>query len=218
MIFARKKQGQRKALAALPFHYDALDNIPKKVFIRIMETGNVSLLSNIETDEKKLIEIWEVLMQLHLDYNPTPESQRIFRLSKQVDMIEGKLNQIIFGLESLRFEFNQDEFDRINSMGYRIRLKLLEDGETYCNETYHSDIDKVERDISSLIIKAKTIKQLLPKNDEKAKHTIDDVMASYSAILGFGFNFNSITYTEFHGYARQVDLKIKALESQKPKK
>jgi len=54
----------------------------------------------------------------------------------------------------------------------------------------------------------------LPKETEKGTFTIDDVMASYSLILGFDFDYNFISYTKFYALQNQVNAKIKALEKQ----
>lgn len=205
-----KKIQERKNIAAIPFHYDSYDLLPKKTFVRIMESGNIQLLSNQETDLSVLAEIWESIYTVFIDKEQTPDSKKIFRISKDIDVAESKHWQVLSCVESLRFDLNDELISLVKNYGYRIK--------TENNSEYHASLDKTEREAQSYILKAKQLKRLLPKVDEVThKHTIDDVMASYSVILGIGFDFNKITCSEFDGYAKQVDLKIKALDAQTEK-
>jgi hypothetical protein len=61
--------------------YKTLDTIPYKLFVKISETGDVSLLSETEKDMEVLTGIWEQLYDEHLSKNQTTEFKRAFKLS-----------------------------------------------------------------------------------------------------------------------------------------
>lgn len=189
--------------------YTSLDTIPYKLFFRIADTGEVSLLSDIETDIDILVEIWNKIYDEHLSKNQSPESKRIFKISKEIDSLITLNKVVIMACECLRFEFDQDLYDMIIGFGYKLNITDT--------EAYYNDIKIIERESNAYIIKAEHYKNMLPEpkeNKEKdSDYNVDDVMASYSAILGFSIgDFNLITYTAFYGYGKQVQAKIKSLK------
>jgi len=88
------------------------------------------------------------------------------------------------------------------------------------NGSYYEDIERIEREANAYIIKAENYKSMLPekKGNENQDYNVDDVLASYSAILGFNIgDFNAVTYNAFYGYQKQVNSKIRALNQQNQK-
>src|SRR6478736_6094816 len=100
--------------------HTSLDTIPYKTFIKITETGDVSLLSDTETDIEKLNEIWLKLYDEHLSKNQTSESKRLFSISKQIDGLLTLNRVVLMACESLRFQFDQELFDILIGIGYRL--------------------------------------------------------------------------------------------------
>jgi hypothetical protein len=193
--------------------YDSLDIIPYKLFMKIAETGDVTLLSDVETDISILNDIWTKLHDEHLNKNQTSESKKIFKLSKSIDELLTLNKVVLMACSSLRFEFNQELYDMIIGFGYQ--LSIID------TESYYSDIEKIERESNAYIIKAEFYKQMLPEHNEnenvKSEYGIDDVMASYSLILGFDFDYNLVTYTKYHALQNQVNTKIKSIQKQNTK-
>lgn len=187
--------------------YDSLDIIPYKTFIKIVETGNVQLLSHDITDKSILNEVWDRIYQEHLqEAEETQDGKRIFRLAKEIDALGAKHKVILMACEALKFDWNDDLVDLLKKYGYAIRNTNTED--------YYSDIQKIERESNALAIKASNLRNQLPKSSDNQKVTIDDIMASYSAILGIDFDYNTLPYRKFFALQKQVDSKIKALEKQ----
>lgn len=193
--------------------YSSLDEIPYKLFLKISETGNISLLSNSEKDIDKLSEIWKILYEEHLNKNHSPEAERIFKLSKEIDRILTKHKFIILSCESLRFDWDDEVVELIRDFRYTLR--------NTDSETYYSDIETIERESNGYILMANRLKEQLPKEkmEDSGDYNIDDVMASHCAILGYSIGkFNEITYTEHHAHQRSVNDKIKSIERQNTKK
>jgi hypothetical protein len=191
--------------------YDSLDIIPYKLFVRIAETGDISLLSDSEKEDDFLLEVWNKLYDEHLSKNQTSESKKIFKLSKSIDELLALNKVVLMACASLRFEFNQELYDMILGFGYQLSIANT--------ETYYSDIERIERESNAYVIKAEFYKQMLPdqKENEKSDYGIDDVMASYSLILGFDFDYNLVTYTKYHALQNQVNAKIKSIQKQNTK-
>lgn len=191
--------------------YEYLDTIPYKLFEKISETGNVRLLTDDESiSEESLREIWDNLFQQHIDKNQTPNSKKIFSLSKKIDELLNNYRSVIFACTALEFDYNQEMVDLINNRGFNFQAKTTEE--------YYSEIARVKRESESYIVKAEYFKQMLPKEPEndarEKKHTVDEVMSSYSAILGYNIGkHNEITYTEFFAHERTVNQKIESLKS-----
>jgi hypothetical protein len=186
--------------------YKSLDTIPYKLFVKIAETGDVSLLSDAEMDLDILNEIWKKLFEEHQNKNNTPEEKKVFRLSKDLSALKTQYKVILMACEALRFDWNDDLVALLQNKGYTLR--------NTDTTTYYEDISRIEREANAFQSKIKALEKLLPTPDENNKYSIDDVMASYSLILGFDFDYNQISYTKYYALQNQVDVKIKSLERQ----
>ena len=191
--------------------YNSLDTIPYKLFIKIAETGDFTLLSDVESDVIVLSELWNKLYDEHLNKNQTSESKKIFKLSKSIDELIAMNKVVLISCGCLRFDFNQEIYDII--VGYGYKLSVTD------SETYYSDIDRIEREANAYIIKAEYYQKMLPdpKENENTEYDIDDIMAGYSIITGLDFDYNLISYNKFHAFQKQAIAKVKAMEKQNNK-
>lgn len=186
--------------------YDSLDILPIKLYYKISSNGNVQLLSDTITDNKKLNDLWFDLDCGFNDLNKTEEAARTFRLSKEISALQTKHDIVLMACQSLRFDWNDDLIGLLVSYGYQFQ----ED-----RDLYVENIDRIEREVNALVVKVNMLRRQLPKVDENNKSTLDEVMASYAAILGFDFDFNTISCTKFFALQNQVHAKVKSLEKQR---
>jgi len=181
--------------------YD-LDTIPYKLFLKIAKTGDVSLLSDTETDLEKLGAIWAEMIEQHGTGSETAEKE--LRLKKNIDFLKFQYKIVLMCCESLRFDWHDGLVALLKSYQYTIR--------NTDTETYYNDIERIEREAEALKLKIASLEKLMPKSENK--YTIDDVMASYCVILGINIgDFNKVTYSAFHGFERQVNAKCEALKN-----
>lgn len=191
--------------------YITLDTIPYKLFVQIANEGDVSLLDEDEKDITLLGEIWQKMYNEHLYRNQSSESKKIFKISKDIDSLLAINKVLLMACESLRFQYNNELHELVRSYGFNLNLDDT--------ELYYQDIERMEREANAFIVKAERYKSMipLPKKNQKEKHSysIDDVLASYCAILGFNIgDFNTISYNAYHGYEKQVKNKIENLNKQ----
>lgn len=189
--------------------YKSLDTIPYKLFVKITETDDISLLSDSETNIDVLSEIWEQIYDEHLLKNQSTKSKKILKLSKEIDSLLTLNKVVLMACECLRFEFNQELFELVTGLGYTLSILKTKD--------YYDDIQRIEREANAYVIKAENYKGMLPEKQENknSEYNVDDVMASYSSILGFNIgDFNLVTYNAFFGYEKQVNAKINLLKKQ----
>ncbi len=200
--------------------YNSLDIIPYKLFLKIEEHNAFWLLNTnvkIKNDcspEKltKYNEIWEKLYNEHLSKNQSVESKKILKLSKKIDKLLADNKVVLMSVESLKFEFNEKLFNIIISKGYKLSSETT--------EQYYADLNNIEKEANAYVVKADIYKNMLPESKEEIKneYTIDDVMASYSAIIGFDIgDYNHVTYLKFYAFQKQVNAKINSLKKQNTK-
>jgi hypothetical protein len=174
--------------------------------VKISETGDLALLSDTEKDLDVLSKIWEELFAEHQNKNNTPEEKKVFRLSKEVDALKTQYKVVLMACDALLFDWNDELVLLLRGFGYTLRNTDA--------QTYYEDIERIEREATAYKSKIKALEKLLPKPNENNEYNIDDVMASYSLILGFDFDYNLIPYTKYHALQNQVNAKIKSLERQ----
>lgn len=188
--------------------YDSLEIIPYKIFMRIVEDNSLIhlLSSNKEEDKELLQKIWNDLFQEYTAISPEKEEMKLLQLEKEIAFIECKHKGIMVALTALDFDYNQELVDILLSYGYRLS-----------KETYYEDLKRIEREASALEMKAKNIKKRLPKKDSNSvstKVSIDRVFAFYSSVLGYDFDYNTISVTKVLALKEQVDNKLKSIEDQ----
>lgn len=188
--------------------YDSLEIIPYKIFMRIVEDNSlIHLLSSNKEEDKELLEsIWNKLFQEYTAISPEKEEMKLLHLEKEIAFIECKHKGIMVALTALDFDYNQELVDILLGYGYKLS-----------KETYYDDLKRIEREASALEMKAKNIKKRLPKKDANSvstKVSIDRVFAFYSSVLGYDFDYNTVSVTKVLALKEQVNAKLKSVEEQ----
>lgn len=184
--------------------YDTLRKLPKIIQVEIIETGDLTLLTDQETPLELLIDLWDKLMEeFNKRYN-AQEHNKTFNVFKEIEFLEKKYSVIKAAIDALAFDINQDLINMLLEYGYRLKI-----------ENYNNDLDRINRECEGITNKINQFKNMLPKNgNEKSEATIIDVMASYTIILGYDFDFYTISVEKFHSLEKQVIQKIKNIEKQ----
>lgn len=182
--------------------YNRLDKLPYKLFMEVLETSDYSKLTDETTDPSELEKIWFSLYDEFLKINPTKDEDRVIKIQREVYYFEAKYKLISTYCRLLRFDYYEDIISELREYGYSIDA-----------DNYLTSVERIEREASALLVKAEKFREQLPKIDgEKPKISIDEMFASYSAILGFDFDYDTISVTKTIAIGKQVDNKIKTFE------
>lgn len=178
--------------------YKTLRTLPMVICVEIMQTGNYSLLADEQTDID-LVELWNDLESKL----PTEKDSKVFDVSKEMEFQANRYNIIQYCCEALTFDKDFRLINLLQEYGYILR-----------DDNYFNDIDKISKQSEGILIKISQLKASLPKTEKSNEEsTIIDVMASFCAILGITFDFITCSVESFYAWQRQVENKIKALES-----
>lgn len=190
--------------------YKTLRKIPMITFIEIIDDMDITRLSDEETSVDELVSIWEVMYQEYQDKYNKQNSNKVFSLSKEIEFLEKKYVVIKCAVEALKFDVHPELISMLLDYGYR-----------FSKENYNDDLLRVERECEGIIQKIKLLKNSLPKEDKSNNDsggTIINVMARYSSILGYDFDFYTISVEKFYSLENQVKQKVAAIEKQNAKK
>lgn len=182
--------------------YDSPDIIPAKIYFKILETGEVELLSTEIKKFDKLIEIWEKINEEYVSENKKQKQDKSFDLYKRIESLSAKFEAIKLSVMVLKYQDDQELKDLLLKYGY----KFSDDEE--------KDLDRILRESESLQIKIENLRNQLPKVDNKKKLSFDETVMSYAAFTGSGFiDTNKITLTQYDALINIGNQKMKALES-----
>ena len=181
--------------------YNSLDIIPAKLFLKIEETGDYSLLSTEETKED-LKTLWELLVAENDRIHPNKESNKSLDIYKQIEKHWTKYKSVSAAVYFLNRKKDQELTELIQSYGYRLRSR-----------EFKKDLRVIEREVESLKIRIKRLEGQLPKKNKK-ETSFDEVIMSYGAITNSGFiDTNTITLMQYYALVSIGNKKIKSIDN-----
>lgn len=190
--------------------YNSIDTLPVKLFYRIQETGDFSLLNpKGKNHSEDLPALFDQLTDSFNKIDKGSSYDSEFFLQKEIAHLEAKKKFCIVGIEILRFELIPEVKEEIEkALNIRIRTNVT--------NYYYKDLERADYKVADLDKKINVLKkQLKSKNSNEGPATsIDDLLASISTILGVSFDFNTISCTTYLAYKRQTESKINAQQDQ----
>lgn len=185
--------------------YDTLRKLPKVVQVEILETGDITLLNpdNENVEIEKLLAIWDNLQEQFNEKYNKQESSKIFNVYKEIEYLDKKYNIIRYAVEALEFDQHQQLINMLHDYGYKLT-----------KENYNEDLKRIHGESEGIITKIKHFLNMLPKKKETSQNdtTIIDNMAAYSSILGYDFDFYTISVEKYHALEPIIKKKIDAIE------
>lgn len=179
-------------------------------YIEILESGDVALLSDEETDVNELVTIWNDLSEQYNQKYNKQNSNKVFNLEREIEYLDKKHFEIKLIIEALKFDVYPELISILRDYGYRFR-----------DEFYNEDLERVERESKGIIQKINQLKQGLPKTDESGTESKDssiiNLMASYSSVLGYDYDYYTVSVEKFKSLENQVKQKIAAIEKNNAK-
>lgn len=189
--------------------YNTLDNLPFKIFTKIHQTKEYSLLNIKDKSTEELALLFDDLTD---EFNELDDQKSFenFLLEKEIAHLESKIKLLNLGVEILKFEVNEAVISFIEKeMRMKIRMNFT--------QYYYKDLERIEQKVNLQKVKVEKLReQLISKSKQSSPdettYTIDDNLASISTILGVSFDFNTIPCTVYLAYKKQAQTKIKAQE------
>jgi len=184
--------------------YDTLDKLPVKRYFQILETGDFNLLlqKKDKATEEELLLIWEKIFEEFSNLNEDVDTKKTLRIAKDVERNQIKYKLVQNFCIALDFDWDDELIEILRDWGY-----------TLTEENYYDDLEKIKRESEGLLLKAENSKKQMPKIDEDSDVTVDDVLASYSSIMGFDFDYDTIVCTKYLALKKQINAKIKIAEA-----
>jgi len=188
--------------------YKTLRKLPMVTLIEIIDSGDVSLLSDEETSIEELVDVWNVVYKEYQEKYNKQNSNKVFNLSREIEYLDKKYFEIKLIVEALKFDVYPELIEILSDYGYRFR-----------DEYYNEDLERVERESEGIIQKINLLKQGLPKVETTSNEefSIINIMASYASVLGYDFDFYTISVEKYHALEKQVKQKIAAIEKNNAK-
>ena len=188
--------------------YKTLRKLPMVTLIEIIDSGDVSLLSDEETPIEELVDVWNIIYKEYQEKYNKQNSTKVFSLSKEIEYLDKKYFEIKLIIEALKFDVYPELIAILRDYGYRFR-----------DEFYNEDLIRVERESEGITNKINLLKQGLPKveSSNNEEFSIISIMASYSSVLGYDFDFYTISVEKYHALEKQVKQKIASIEKNNAK-
>ncbi len=199
--------------------YDSLNKLPISIFFEIVETENVKLLSRdnwlistrigrlissifkLKQSDKSLILLWN---KLYDEFNEKHgnKDKRTFKIHVKIESLIAKYKAVKISADVLKTKKDKALIDNLKKDGYKLN-----------ENTFNSDLLRIEREAEALVLRAEVMREKLPKTEYKKEVSIYDTISSYSAILGFDIDFEKVSVSKFFSLQKQVKQKIKMLEN-----
>lgn len=185
--------------------YKSIDTIPAKVYFKILETLDYSLLceGGEKLPNEELIKIFESIIENDDTSAKDKGKSKELDIYCRIEMLSAKYKKVKFSIYYLKLLKDDDLIEMLKQDGYKF------------TDDYERDLDTIERLVESLLIKIEAVKNRLPKkqeNEEKEDVPFDEVVLSYCALLGMGFvDTNKIVLSQYRAIVRMGNNKIEKL-------
>lgn len=174
--------------------------IPVVVFFEILETNNFQLLSDEDLNEKELKDIWNQLYEKYSELSEELGNNQL-NIRKKLEHLISKYKAVVIAIDCLKSGYDNDLVSFLKREGYVVS-----------KDNYDEDLETIKEEANDLLVRANTFSSQLPK-ETKEKFNIYDILSSYSIILGYDLDYESVSVFKFLSLKKQVKNKIKLLES-----
>ncbi|MFC5046896.1 hypothetical protein ACFSTE_15770 [Aquimarina hainanensis] len=180
--------------------YDSVDTVPAKIYFKILETNDLSLLTTGPASESELQEAWSKIEKENS--SNTKEEDKATDLIKKIEGLEAKYESIKLAIKYLHKENDDELIDLLKGYGYMFTGNMTK------------DLNTITRESKALNIIIKRLQKKLPKQKIENKPTFDMIVLSCAAINGLGFvDTNTITLSQFNAHVEISNQKIEALQA-----
>jgi hypothetical protein len=207
--------------------YRSVDTIPGKIFFKIIETGDLLLLTDekepLEDTEKEkfyteLQEIWLKIQEEDDKIASNKESVKVIDISSRLEELTARQAAVGFAVHVLKLNpENKDKelIQLIKDRKYKFHFENSKNAKRV-EKQYLKDLDRIEKENKSESIRIKSLQDQLPEIEENNENiNFDEAVISYGVIVGSGFiDTNKITQSQYRALIKIGNQKMKALENE----
>jgi len=183
----------------------SLETIPMVLFSKIIENGDLTLLSDENLPDKELQEVWDKIKEDYKEHDGGLITKKVDSLKHKLDKDVRIYKLVLLSLEALKYGKDKDILKVLKSNGYTI------------GDDFKAGLALVNKQVLNLeatIERTKNeILNLLKGNDKKT--SIYESIISISVGLKIPIETNKITAIEFIYYKKALANKIKSLRNGK---
>ena len=183
-----------------------IDTIPSKVYYKIKQTKDLTLLSDKEEDEDVLKLVWEQIDGYFTKMFPDKSEDKVFNLSKRIESFFSRYKAIETSINILRL-YNESKIAKeiLQHFGYDITDDL------------EASLKRAEIDSKEILDRIEEENIKLEKfNKTSSNTTFESALVSVLIVTGTGYvNPNNITHLYFMALIDGAIKKIKSLENGK---
>lgn len=187
--------------------YDSLDKIPLKLYMEILRTGNLTLLSDEKDKIGHLTEIWEKLKADFKIMDPDNDFDKTLKAMIKVEKLSAKYKFLEYAVECLKYTRDEELENMVRELKYKLR-------ETHFDE----DLKLVDAYRKGILIQIEKASTKLPKPSGSRPTGMDEVILGYCTILNLSYDTNLITVTQFYAMKKVFDVKLKAAKQEAAKR
>lgn len=179
--------------------YDSLDKIPLKLYLEILKTGNLTLLTDDKERLHELTDIWYNMKEEFKEIDPKNSFDKTLKNMIKVEIYTAKYTFLEFAVRCLNFDRDEYLENRIRELNYKLR-----------EDHFLMDLALVDSYRKGILIQIERYASKLPGVDGKRPTSIDEVILGYCSVTGLSFDTNLITVSQFYAIKHVFETKLEA--------
>ena len=173
----------------------SIDTIPAKIYFKVLETQDFSLLSDEKIDKEAL---WDEISSEGEKMRRSDNKNKILDASKSMGVYSSDYKSIKAAIYYLERKRDSELEQMIIDKGYKLT-----------NANFKDDLKKISNKVESLNVKiAKQVKKIESESKPKGESSFEDVYMLYMLIGKPYRTVNTILFTEFVAWERGIIKKL----------
>ncbi len=197
--------------------YNHIDNIPAKVFFRILETKDLQQLKP-KSREKGLNEVFMGIYDDFFVKSDNPEAKEYFRLYNEILFLEHKIkvlkNTCAFYLQNTTSQRMKNEFYKALKEGYGIELDEKTDFLTNIHRVVTQEIGFIENDLA---FAKSDFKQMAGSSQKKSFDYFESIGAIGNVLTGNSLVKENMSLAVYVSLSNMAKKQIQKQEQQQNK-
>jgi len=180
--------------------YDSIENLPMRLFLKIIETGDLKYLG----DQEDLNKTWEKILTEYKELNPQNEFDKILKDQSEIAFNRCKYHALNIAIQGLSIKRNDDLMAILNMYGYVVS-----------DENYDDDLKKCKGYTQAILTKIKKLEEKYNKENKDNNYSFVTTIIKLNRVFGFKIaDSNTVTVQEYYELKKEADLIIKESEKQ----